>query len=552
MLIAGVGNGLTDGACRATIRSGLDARARKAADGASGAHGRQETGDGSLSLEHAGPEALGGAHSLNESGNAERLVRMFGESIRYCPTRKCWLVWNEKVWESDLLGRVAQMSKAVAKSIYEEAAQAIGDKETADTAKWAQLSLAGLRRRETVRLAQSEVGIPILEDALDRDPMLLSCLNGTLDLKTGKLREHRREDLITCMAPVEVDPKADCPHFKEFLDRIHPDPSVRGYLQRVMGYCLTGDVSEQALFFFHGSGANGKSVLVSVIQGLLGRRLAITAEPKLLLASKFSEHTTGLADLRGARVAVTSEINEGRSLDAALVKQLTGCDEITARRMRENNSQFAPTHKLIVMANHKPLVDASDAAMWRRIHTVTFGVVIPEAEQDKHLKEKLLAELPGILNWALEGLRAWRAGGLAPPVAVLAARQAYQREMDSVAEFCEEGLLGVPEGAIQATALYSAYETWVVARGERPKSQTDFGKELSRLGYQKKRRPAGWFYLDVELRQGWEGGVHPCVPNAWGDRLDDQAPLHGKGLRDSGTQSAQGYTGSPGDDGGEP
>jgi putative DNA primase/helicase len=244
---------------------------------------------------------------------------------------------------------------------------------------------------------RSERGVPIRPAQLDTDPFLLNVLNGTIDLRTGRLRDHRREDLITKIAPVEFHPDTQCPLWQSCLDRwMDGNMDLIGYLQRVFGYWMTGDVSEHALWIFHGCGANGKTTALLTLLDLLGD-YAIQAVSDLLLQKKSESHPTERADLFGCRLAASIETDEGRRLSEALAKQLSGGDKIRARKLYKDFFQFDATHKIVLGVNHKPRVTGTDHGIWRRIKLVPWSVVIPEEEKDRHMAEKLKGEMPGIL-----------------------------------------------------------------------------------------------------------------------------------------------------------
>jgi putative DNA primase/helicase len=240
---------------------------------------------------------------------------------------------------------------------------------------WALKSESAPRINAALDLARSGPGIPILPEEMDRDPWLLNCGNGTVELRTGTLREHRREDLLTRLCPTEYHPDATCPSWLRFLESIfQKDRPLITFVQRLLGYCLTGDVSEQILPIFWGGGANGKSTLVNVILQTLGGDYAMKAPQDLLVVHRGERHPTELADLFRMRLVVTSESSEGARLNEALIKDLTGGEPIRARRMKEDFWQFDPTHKVMLLTNHKPRVVGTDTAVWRRLRLVPFEV----------------------------------------------------------------------------------------------------------------------------------------------------------------------------------
>ena len=350
------------------------------------------------------------SYPQTDRGNAQRLVERHGRDLRYCHPWGKWLVWDGQRWKIDDTGEVMRRAKGTASAIYAEAS--IPSRKAAEEpdedkrelkakiaelmSKWARGSESRYRIEAMILMAQSEPGIPVLPSDLDTHPLLLNRENGTIDLCTGKLLEHRRGDLITKLAPVSFDPDATCPTFDRFLAQIlAEDDELIGYLQRAVGYALTGDVSEQALFIFYGTGANGKSTFLNAVMAMLGD-YALKATPDLLM--KGSGHPTEKTDLCGRRFVSAIETEEGRKLAEVFVKEATGGDAIRARRMREDFWQFDPTHKLFLATNHKPVVTGTDHAIWRRLRMIPFEVTTSDDDMDKKLPEKLREELPGILN----------------------------------------------------------------------------------------------------------------------------------------------------------
>src|SRR5262249_26561535 len=266
-----------------------------------------------------------------------------------------------------------------------------------------------------------------------------------------------------------------------FLDRVMDgNASLMDYLQRVAGYCLTGDVSEQCMWFLYGTGCNGKSTFVGTIRDLMGDYGAqLVAE--LLMVKTHEAHPTERADLFGKRFVATIETEEGKRLAEALMKQLTGGDNIRARRMRQDFFEFTPTHKLWLVANHKPVIRGTDHAVWRRIKMIPFSVTIPDEEKDPGLPNKLKAELPGILAWAGQGCLAWQRNGLGEPDEVRQATADYQAEQDTLAGFMAECCRFNPQFQIRASALYDAYVTW---SGDKLTSSIAFGRRLREKGYE--------------------------------------------------------------------
>jgi putative DNA primase/helicase len=439
---------------------------------------------------------------LTDLGNARRVVARHGYDLRHCHPWKSWHVWDGSRWAQDQTAEAVRRVKETLGALYKEIAEKVkrfgdvGD----DVERKAQLAklmavLSHALKWEDARaigrcldLARSEPGVPVLPLEFDAQPFLLNVQNGTLDLKTGKLRPHRREDVLTKSCPVAYDPEALCPLWEEVLVRIMDDnlDMVR-YLQRVVGYGLTGNVSEQCLWFCHGAGANGKSTFLLTLLELLGD-YAMQAVSELLLVKNHESHPTERADLFGKRFVATIETEQGKRLVESLMKQLTGGDKVRARKMRQDFFEFSPTHKLFLAANHKPVVQGTDNAVWRRIKLVPFTVTIPEAERDKDLPQKLRAELPGILAWAVRGCLDWQAQGLDEPREVTDATRAYQAEQDCVQGFLDAVCVIHREAKIRTSALHESYVQW---SGDKLTTSRAFGDRLREKGYESKKGHGG-------------------------------------------------------------
>jgi putative DNA primase/helicase len=362
---------------------------------------------------------------------------------------------------------------------------------------WALKSEFAPRINAMLDLARSEPGIPVLPEDLDRDGWLLNCVNGTLDLRTGQLREHRREDLLTKLSPTPYEPNAACPHWLKFLTEIFPDPDLIDYMQRLLGYCLTGDTREHLLAVFHGNGANGKSVLICAALAVLGEDYAATAMPDLLMARRGEHHPTEIANLYGKRLLVCQETGAGRRLNEPLVKWLTGGDKLKARRMREDFWEFPATYKAILVTNHKPEVRGTDEGTWRRLRLIPFTVTFPNDKQDKTRPAKLATEAPGILAWAVRGCLEWQSRGMMTPECVMAATRNYRVEEDTLASFLAECCVRGEGKRCKAGDLYKRFKEWL---GEsNPPSQKAFESAMSDKGFERITNNGTW-YEGVELR----------------------------------------------------
>lgn len=424
-----------------------------------------------------------------DSGNAERMVDQHGDRLRYVAGLG-WFAWCTQRWQRDETGEVHRLAKQTVRNIYGEAARCEDPDFRTALAKWGHKSEGRERRAAMVALAQTERAFAVSADELDRDGFAFNVHNGTIDLRTGKLRPHRREDLITKLAGCAYDPRAYSPTWQSFLERVVPDPELRAYSQRVAGYSLTASAAEHALFFLHGSGQNGKSVFLIMLRLVLGD-YAVKAPRGLLVMQHGSDrHPTELMTLRGARLAWCSETSERDAWDESKVKDLASDDPITAHYMRSDDVTFSPTHKLFVAGNHRPRVRGTDDGIWRRLRLIPFMVTIPDEEKDPHLVDKLKAELPGILRWCVDGCIAWQKQGLGNVSAVSTATGAYRESENTIGRFLADEYVSDPDGWVLASTLYKDFCKWVEDEGEgRAPSQKRFGDELTRRGYRQGRAP---------------------------------------------------------------
>jgi putative DNA primase/helicase len=355
-------------------------------------------------------------------GNAQRMVWHHGADLRYSAEWHKWLLWTGTHWQADLDEEVIRRGKQTALSISEEAKRIEDEAEKQLLWKWFAQSQNMARIKAMIESARSEREIAVQQTVFDTNSMLLNTLSGTIDLKTGELRQARRSDLITKVCPVVYDPHARCPTWDRFLhDTFAGDADMIGFIQRAIGYSLTGDVREQKLFFLYGTGANGKSTLMETIGFMLSEYAQRAAFATFTQKASDGGPRNDIARMVGARMVIASEVDAGRRLDEALIKMLTGGDKLSARFLFHEIFEFFPQFKVWIFGNHKPQILGTDHAIWRRIDLIPFEVKIPDAEQDKELKVKLRDELPGILAWAVRGCLDWQQGGLREPPQVLAA-----------------------------------------------------------------------------------------------------------------------------------
>jgi putative DNA primase/helicase len=426
------------------------------------------------------PALAGELHT--DYGNAERLVREHGADLRYT-TAWGWMVWDGARWKRDETGETMRRAKATIRGMY-TASWTLPEEAGAFLRKHAAKSESAAALKAMITLAASEHPVASAAADFDGDPWLLNTANGTLDLRAGDLRPHHRADLLTRVAPVVYDGQAACPHWRLFLHQIfNGDTDQILFLQRAIGYALTGSTREQVMFILYGTGANGKSTLLNVLQAVLGDYAQSTPATTLLVRPDGAA-TNDLARLAGARFVAATESEEGKRLAEALIKQMTGGDKLVARYLRQEFFEFVPVFKLFFATNHKPVIRGTDLAIWRRIHLIPFSVTIPPEQRDATLTERLIAEAPGILAWAVEGCRMWQARGLAPPASVQAATEGYRSDMDLLAQFLAECCAEGPAGKYEVThkELYKTYAEWADDAGEKPMSSRAFSQRLQETG----------------------------------------------------------------------
>ena len=441
------------------------------------------------------PPMAEGGFTLADLGNARRLVALHGRDLRYCHLNKKWYHWTGSHWEVDASGEVERRAKSTVSEIYRQAAESDNFKEREALGKFALQSEDQKRILAMVRLAQSEPGIPVAPGQFNVDPWLLNCQNGTIDLRTGELRPHAQADLLTCVVPVDYVPNAPCVLWEKFIYRIQGDNiDLYEFLQRSLGYTLTGSCREQCLFILWGSGANGKSTLVNLMAKLLGNYARNTPVETLLARNKGGEIPTDVARLDGPRFVTAKEVDRGRRLSESLVKELTGQDTVTARFLYGEYFDFIPQFKLWLSTNNKPVIRGSDNAIWRRIMFLKFPLELAKEERDEDLPDKLWEEAPGILSWLVNGCLAWQRQGLDAPQEVLDATDEYRAEMDVLQEFLKDKCIIGKDLSAPAGALYDAYGEWADEQGLKEKErlkQRTFGACLGERNFHKDKSTGG-------------------------------------------------------------
>jgi putative DNA primase/helicase len=452
------------------------------------------------------PGKVGINEPHTDLGNAHRLVAGYGHKLRHVPAWGKWYIWDGRRWAVDLTGQVDRYAKTVARRLLEEA-KAEADEELRKkllvSARRAE-SASGIRAM--LELAATEAGVALAPTDLDAHPHLLNTTTGTLDLRTAQLSPHDPALHLTKITSAGYVPGAACPEFTRFLDRVQPEPEMRSFVARLLGHTLTGEVLEHILAILHGSGANGKTTLTEIVRKVLGD-YAATTDPGLLI-DRGDHHPTGIADLFGLRLALTFETDSGRRLAEGTIKRLTGGDRIKARRMREDFWEFDPTHSILMITNHKPIVTGDDEGIWRRLRLVPFDVTIPAGERDAKLPGRLEAEADAILGFLVEGYREYLSRGLAEPSTVTFATDSYRKESDALGRFLDECCLIMAGCRVASAELYAAWGRWCSGEGCEVGTQKAFSTKLINRGFDK-RKVVGretWQGLGLQANEAERGG----------------------------------------------
>ena len=512
---------------------------------------------------------------LSDTYNAYRLVQAYGDVIRYCGEWGKCMTYEGGIWQVDYASLMVENAKDVALTMVDEARQRLAsiEAESLDLKaqeqellaknqkldRDSQLQLRALAAKyraakaylahatktlgkrkllDMIELARSVEPVPVSPDQLDQHHMLLPVENGVIDLKTGEFLPHNPAHLFTRRMDIDYDREATCPKWEKALYEMmggplgddSPEDSGNSlearhkrheramrlvtFLQRSFGYMLTGTTHEQLIWIFTGSGSNGKSLVISTMLDLFGD-YGHKATQGLFEDKQFETHLTERASLFGRRLVATTEGKAGRRLDASFIKEATGDDPLTVRRMREDPWTFKPTHHIVMATNHLPHIDDHSHGMWRRVRLVPFDVTFHDPDtadpkilndpripkQNKNLANELRDELPGILCWCVKGCIAWQKDGLTYPDEVRLATEDYRRDQNNVEEFVAEGCHTGPNYHARAPALYEGYKTWCGQNEQEPCSNSIFGKKMKELGYQPSKSNGIRRYLNIAARE---------------------------------------------------
>jgi putative DNA primase/helicase len=443
-----------------------------------------------------------------DTGRAEAFEILYKYWLHYEHSRKRWMVWNGLCWAVDTDGEAQRAAIDTARWL-----------QTAVRLKWPQIegkeaklqwaedscsaeegeSVRGINA--TLEVAKNLRAIATVATDYDRNPTLLTVANGTIDLQTGELRRADQEDLITRATYIQYDPSATCPRWLQFLEEIFPgDPGLIEFIQRAVGYSLTGLTNEQCMFILHGNGANGKSTFLETIRRLLGPHAITTPFATFMIQRNVGAPRNDLAALVGARLVIASEAGQEASFDEAVIKQVTGQDRIACRFLFGEFFEYTPQFKIWLATNYKPTIRGNDDAIWRRIRLIPFNQQFKGGKRDSALTEKLKAELPGILAWAVRGFLEWQRDGLGRPQTVLAATIEYREESDLVGRFLSERCVSEKGQSVSGNVLYSAYVQFCQQQGEKNLANNLFAAQIAKRHFEKKRSRRGLVYQGLGLR----------------------------------------------------
>lgn len=456
-----------------------------------------------------------------DTGNAELIAAKFREGLRFDHRRGRWLVWLDNRWVEDRDGEVFRLAKAAARERLKNSARIANDEEHKESAAWALQSESRYRLQAALDLAKYTSPISDAGANWDVDPLLLGVQNGIVDLRNGQLRPARPQDRVTIYTGIRFDAAASCPQFEEFLSEIFlRDADVIAFIQRAIGYCISGSVTEQCLFLCYGDGENGKSTFLETIRSVLGGYAHNLPFSAFELAGR-SAISNDLATLVCKRFVTAAETNEGARLNEARVKALTGGDRCTARFLYGEYFSFDPTAKFWLAVNHKPQVTDDSHGFWRRVRLIPFLARFSGRDCDKDLLAKLKSEASGILAWAIKGCLRWQQDGLALPHSIDLATKAYREESDPLAEFLDERYVICADGFVESSILRRDYEDWGRENGERPLDQRAFSNRLRGRGCVNGRfghnRVRGW--------KGLRPVAETCEAEAEDARTDADAKI---------------------------
>lgn len=445
-------------------------------------------------------------YEMTDTGNAQRFHDKYKGQVRYSYNRKRWYYWTGKRWQLDDVGNIKVLADDILNDMRKDAYNCDDEDVQKVLIKWANRTANSNGKEAMIKEAQHLGDIPVLPDQMDSYSDYINCQNGIVNLRNGELIPHSPEFMMTKITNCEYDVTGRKPErWLQFLEEITGgDVELQRYLQKCIGYSLTGLTVEHCCFFLYGMGNNGKSTFIDTIANMLGD-YASNAQPDTIMMRKGDGGANSdIARLKSARLVTCAEPTEGVRLNEGLVKQLTGGDKVTCRYLYGDEFEYEPEFKIWVATNHKPVVRGTDNGIWRRLRLIPFEYVVPADKVDKNLKYKLGAEMPQILRWAVEGCIAYKQEGLGLPQCVRQATNDYKAEMDIIATFMDENveITNNQDDTMSAMQLYDIYKAWAKSNNEYEMKSKKFFMEIGQKLPYKKRTGAGIFYCGFVLTQG--------------------------------------------------
>ena len=443
-------------------------------------------------------------YDMTDTGNAHRLQDRFGNIIRYSYNRKRWYYWTGKVWCIDDSGEIKKLADMICDDIKREAFQEQDEKTQTDLLKWASKTSSSKGKEAMIKECQHLPGIPVSPDDLDSYSDYINCRNGIVNLRNGELIPHDSSFMMSKMCATEYDQSGKKPElWLKFLNDVtNGNAELQEYIQKSIGYSLTGSTAEQCAYFLYGVGNNGKSTFLDVIANILGG-YSSNVQPETIMMKKWGGDGTGsdIARLKSARFVTSEEPTEGVRSNEGLLKQLTGGTRVTCRFLYGDEFEYTPEFKIWIATNHKPVIRGTDVGIWRRIKLIPFEVTIPKEKVDKELSKKLRAEYPQILRWAVEGCIKWRKEGIQEPKCVRIAVDEYKQEMDLLAGFIDQCIVidYNIDKKTPASELFKAYSKWAKENNEYEMSSKKFFTEISKKLPEKGRDSRGVFFKNIRI-----------------------------------------------------
>ena len=441
-------------------------------------------------------------YTYDDTGNALRFRDANAGLIHYNHVDGCWIYWDGVRWASDENGEIKRRADKMLADMAKDLKEMQDDPAYNAYKKHLSRSRSHRGKEGFIAEARHLEGVPVLPSEMDRAGNAFNVRNCLISLKTGRTAEHDKKYMISKLAPVTYDENAKCPRWDRFIEEITcGDKSLQLYLQRMIGYCMTAYTKEQCMFFLYGNGSNGKSVFVDTIAYMLGEYAASCQPETVMMRDRNNTARGDLARLKGARMVVTSEPNDGCRLDEGIVKQMTGGTEnkLTARFLYGREFEFSPEFKIVMNTNYKPVIKGTDNGIWRRVRLIPFTAEFTKENRDPQLIEKLRRELPGILNWAIAGAVGWCKEGLPPCAIIDEAGQEYRSEMDRVQQFLDDCTTRSESSSTQASTLYKCYKAWCSEQGDRfPVGSTKFFMELKRR-FKSRKTEAYNEYIGIKI-----------------------------------------------------